>query len=175
MTDLLRDLARAKATFQRRTLKTILTEGQTMTETDTNEAAVRVSAYLDELQRRSTPKSSSVDPDRIHGLGVDHLLTASDLRALLAARDRDAAVIESAGQVWNPIETAPKNGTKIIVISIESEDVFCPAVAWWDSETERFENGDPYDEWPITHWYAPDPNDPILAALSAREDTDHDQ
>lgn len=59
---------------------------------------------------------------------------------------------------WQPIETAPKDGTWILAVQegYYSEGVpFVPSVVYWDSEAkgwteDEYESGEP--EWALTHW-----------------------
>lgn len=62
---------------------------------------------------------------------------------------------------WQPIETAPKDGTWILAVS---EGIpFVPSVVYWDSEAkgwteDEYESGEP--EWVLTHWM-PHPKNPV--------------
>lgn len=69
-----------------------------------------------------------------------------------------------SGPAWQPIETAPKDGTIICVVSFTGQKLWKPDFAWWDSLSERWENGEDYDSWPITHWASCDglPADPRI-------------
>jgi hypothetical protein len=56
------------------------------------------------------------------------------------------------GFIWRPIHTAPRDGSSIRVVCVHDGQWYMSDVAWWDDETGRFENGQPYDEWDLTHW-----------------------
>lgn len=47
---------------------------------------------------------------------------------------------------WQPIETAPKDGTKIVIWS-KLYASFCPIAAWCTSTGEADANGWEYDPW----------------------------
>jgi len=55
-------------------------------------------------------------------------------------------------QGWRPISTAPRDGTKIMVISVVDGVWYAPDVAWFDEASGRFENGEDYLSWPLTYW-----------------------
>ena len=54
---------------------------------------------------------------------------------------------------WQDIATAPKDGTTIFVISYSDGKWWKPDLAHWDENSGRWENGESYDEWPLTHWH----------------------
>ena len=54
---------------------------------------------------------------------------------------------------WQDIETAPKDGTTIFVISYSDGKWWKPDLAHWEEKSGRWENGESYDEWPLTHWH----------------------
>jgi hypothetical protein len=68
----------------------------------------------------------------------------TDLDRFIAAADRFA--------LWLPIETAPRDGTKIRVVSVEDGQWYHSDIAWWDDDAGRFENGEPYATWDLTYW-----------------------
>ena len=71
---------------------------------------------------------------------------------------------------WQPIETAPKDGTVICVVSFDGGKLWKPDFAWWDSRSGRWENGEPYDQWPLTHWVGIDGLPACSAMLAARSE-----
>lgn len=62
---------------------------------------------------------------------------------------------------WQPIETAPRDGTLVLVIMVTPERTYAPAVGWWCEETGSFEYCETcveegvryaHDPWQVTHW-----------------------
>lgn len=54
---------------------------------------------------------------------------------------------------WQPIETAPKDGTWVAV----KEDGWEPCAAFYNTSKAKWQTvanylGDEYDEWNLTHW-----------------------
>lgn len=46
---------------------------------------------------------------------------------------------------WRPIETAPKDGTKIVIWN--KRYAFCPIAAWHNSESDDEADGWSFDDW----------------------------
>ena len=77
--------------------------------------------------------------------------------ALRALKSDDApspgrAVSSVAPAAWQPIKTAPKDGSWIIVCVVENGTAYRPSVGIWDFEREAWSDGLNCGEWPVTHW-----------------------
>jgi hypothetical protein len=64
----------------------------------------------------------------------------------------EAAMREDSDVVWHAISSAPRDGTKIKVVSVEDGVWYQSDTAWWDRMTGRWENGDVYGSWNVTYW-----------------------
>jgi hypothetical protein len=106
--------------------------------------------YVDWLGR------DKVDPD------AEHVLSVSISQALLSAYERGKAERE-----WQPIETAPNDGTLFLAAR---DDEWVTMVRWLVDEEAFYEvNNDPSDSWGFgpalpTHWM-PLPAPPAIRQL----------
>ena len=76
----------------------------------------------------------------------DHTYQGDDVHSVEAA-ERDASDV-----VWHAIGSAPRDGTKIKVVSVQDGIWYQSAIAWWDADLEWWSDGTSYDSWPVTHW-----------------------
>jgi hypothetical protein len=91
---------------------------------------------------------------------VKELRKAADNKALPIGEawellDRAASALSRAGNGWQPIETAPKDRTAILVSGIGPRGRYHDIIAWADDEWRTFdvvEDCYSYPVLPPTHW-----------------------
>lgn len=136
----------------------------------TNEMAEAALDALDDacigFQRSRNPSAS------VHWKGFTRDDRVSAMRTAISAAlaKQDAAIALMRGQSWQPIETAPKDGTNLL-LCVKG---FVPAVGKWEHgwwtyrDASEFLTEESYMEyldetsdesWPVTHWQ-PLPNTP---------------
>tara|TARA_R110000744_G_scaffold116415_3_gene217768 strand:+ start:243 stop:515 length:273 start_codon:yes stop_codon:yes gene_type:complete len=76
----------------------------------------------------------------------DHTHRGDDVHSV------EAAEAEGSDVVWHAISSAPRDGSKIKVVSVQDGVWHESSVAWWDVDLCWWSNGIYYDSWPVTHW-----------------------
>lgn len=118
-------------------------------------SSVDVSSLLAEIQRLEGRFKTILAVERnavdTHVMGV--YVSAKTLEAAVACLALCATVLQS--QTWQPIETAPKDGTPFFVYWSKSlmGDPTSDKVSGWDEYQEILGYGEP----PATHWMAAAP------------------
>ena len=95
-----------------------------------------------------TPKAT--DRDTFPLLKESVVADLAHCEACLAEREAEIKRLKAGG--WQPIETAPKDGTWILVYTPENEEFKGGhSVATWAMNTWIYDGMCP-EEWPPTHW-----------------------
>ena len=119
-----------------------------------------MSANTERLERMAAEAVQRSAHQRLESCEL-HCSVPANYRRLAAENDELAAFLRSliplveAGEraQWQPIETAPKDGTKVLLYKPDDE-FWCSSIAtarWWAKESEWLCTGSAYFPAP-THW-----------------------